>query len=152
MPMCSVYFWQCQYKFGRITKVPDKHPGEHPCINRFPSLQQPMQHIDLCMLHSGKSLGLGTFQTGSAVSCSNSCSSSHNESVAKNNRFHSLTRLLTLSNLSESNRELVLVLGLEAVYATGWHSMLQQGAYIYWAALGPVAMNQEKTRLITCSA
>ena len=80
-----------------------------------PTRRASVQHIDLRALHSGKSAGAS--RTGSAVSRSNSRNSSRSESVAKNNRSHSPTRLSTLSNLSESNRELVLALGLEAVYA-----------------------------------
>ena len=69
-----------------------------------PTQQASMQHINLHVLHLGKSLE--TSQTGSTVSRSNSCSNSCSESIVKNNRSHSPTRLSMLSNLSKSNRNL----------------------------------------------
>jgi hypothetical protein len=77
-----------------------------------PTRRASVQHIDLRALHSGKSAG--TSWTGSVESRSSSRNSSG--SVAQKNEPHNSTRLSTLSNLSESNKELVLALGLEAVY------------------------------------
>ena len=69
-----------------------------------------VQHIDLRVLHSGKSVGPS--RTGSSMSRSSSSSS-----VAEKKGPRKPSRLTTSSNLSESNKELVLALGLEAVYA-----------------------------------
>lgn len=69
-----------------------------------------VQHIDLRALHSGRSLG--TSLTGSTMSLGRSTGSS----VVKKKRPRRPPKSSTPPNLSESNKELVLTLGLEAVY------------------------------------
>ncbi|KAI0247063.1 hypothetical protein BJV78DRAFT_1248691 [Lactifluus subvellereus] len=65
-----------------------------------------VQHIDLRVLHSGKSTGPS--RTGTSMSRSSS--------VAEKKGSRKSPRTIS-SNLSESNKGLVLALGLEAVYA-----------------------------------
>ena len=67
-----------------------------------------VQHIDLRALHSSKSVG--TSVTGSATSLGRS------SDVVKRKRPRRPPRSSTPPNLTESNKELVLALGLEEVY------------------------------------
>ena len=67
-----------------------------------------VQHIDLRALHSSRSAG--TSVTGSAASLG------HSSDVVKKKRSRRPPRSSTPSNLTESNKELVLALGLEEVY------------------------------------
>ncbi|KAI0003418.1 hypothetical protein BJV74DRAFT_813765 [Russula compacta] len=69
-----------------------------------------VQHIDLRALHSGRSVG--TSLTGSTMSLGRS----NGSSVVKKKRPRRPPKSSTPPNLSESNKELVLTLGLEAVY------------------------------------
>ena len=72
-----------------------------------------VQHIDLRALHSSRSIGLS--QTRRAISVGRS-STSETSNVAKKRRRKPF-RPSTPPNLSESNRELVLALGLDVVYS-----------------------------------
>lgn len=73
-----------------------------------------VHHIDLRALHLGK--GVGTSLTGRSISvgCSNTSESS---SATMKKMPRRSSRSSTPSNLSESNKKLVLSLGLEAVYS-----------------------------------
>lgn len=73
-----------------------------------------VQHIDLRALHSGKSVGTSLIGGTMSVGRSNTSESS---SVAKKKGLRRPSRSSTPPNLSESNKELVLALGLEAVYS-----------------------------------
>jgi hypothetical protein len=73
-----------------------------------------VQHIDLRALHSGKNVGTSLIGGTMSVGHSNTSESS---SVAKKKGPRSPSRSSTPSNLTESNKELVLALGLEAVYS-----------------------------------
>ena len=72
-----------------------------------------VQHIDLRALHSSRSVGLS--QTRRAISVGRS-STSETSNVAKKRRRKPF-RPSTPPNLSESNKELVLALGLDVVYS-----------------------------------
>jgi hypothetical protein len=73
-----------------------------------------VHHIDLRALHSGKSVGTSVIGSASSVGRSNTSESS---SMPKKKRSRRPSRSSTPLNLSESNKELVLALGLEAVYS-----------------------------------
>ena len=73
-----------------------------------------VQHIDLRALNSGKSVGTSLIGGTMSVSRSNT---SENSGVAKKKGPRRPSRSSTPANLSESNKELVLALGLEAVYS-----------------------------------
>ena len=73
-----------------------------------------VQHIDLRALHSGKSVGTSLIGGTMSVSRSNT---SEGSSVAKKKRPRKSSRSSTSANLSKSNKELVLALGLEEVYS-----------------------------------
>ncbi len=73
-----------------------------------------VHHIDLRALHSGKSVGTSLIGSASSVGRSNTSESS---SMLKRKRSRRPSRSSTPPNLSESNKELVLALGLEAVYS-----------------------------------
>ena len=73
-----------------------------------------VQHIDLRALHSSRSVG--SSQTRRAISVGRS-STSETSNVAKKKRRRKPFRPSTPPNLSESNKELVLALGLDVVYS-----------------------------------
>ena len=79
-----------------------------------PIRRASVQHIDLRKLHSSK--GLRTSLAGSTVSLGRS-NSSDSSSILKKKLPRRSRRSSIQPNLSESNKELVLVLGLEAVYS-----------------------------------
>ena len=71
-------------------------------------------HIDLRALHSGKSVGTSLIGRAISVGCSNT---SESGSVTTKKWPRRPSRSSTPPNLSESNKKLVLSLGLEAVYS-----------------------------------
>jgi hypothetical protein len=91
---------------GEIPQV-DSHRGD---LARRASVH----HIDLRALHLGKSVGTSLIGRAISVGCSNTSESS-SATMKKLSRRPS--RSSTPSNLSESNKKLVLSLGLEAVYS-----------------------------------
>ncbi|KAF8497250.1 hypothetical protein F5888DRAFT_1831648 [Russula emetica] len=73
-----------------------------------------VHHIDLRALHLGKSVGTSLFGRAISVGCSNTSGSS---STTTKKWPRKPSRSSTPPNLSESNKKLVLSLGLEAVYS-----------------------------------
>jgi hypothetical protein len=73
-----------------------------------------VHHIDLRALHLGKSVGTSLIGRAISVGCSNTSESS---SATMKKLPRRPSRSSTPSNLSESNKKLVLSLGLEAVYS-----------------------------------
>jgi hypothetical protein len=90
-----------------------KTPWVDPCREDLVR-RASVQHIDLRALHTGKSVG--TSLIGGAMSAGRS-NTSESSSVAKKKGPRMPSRSSTPPNLSESNKELVLALGLEAVYS-----------------------------------
>ena len=73
-----------------------------------------VHHIDLRALHLGKSVGTSLIGRAISAGCSNTSESS---SATRKKLPRKPSRSSTPSNLSESNKKLVLSLGLEAVYS-----------------------------------